>query len=324
MRSALRALAACAIAAGILAFMATDVTAQAPKAPKITQAPVPKGVAPKASPKEPYVYRKENDRLYVIAEIHQPFPKDEVTNPVHTQQMGLVIGTQKAAIIDTGLGLADLRKFAEQFTSLPIIVLNTHGHVDHVGANQLFDMSYINQLDEKMMLSATREARVKSYCEQFMEGNVEMCEFAKKNMVADKPFKYEFIKEGDKIDLGGVQLEVVAFPGHSPGSVAFIDRRDNVVFAGDSLLFRVLLGSRVSLTQYLQSLDHFAKATEGIDTIINGHQWEPFHRSDIDAERSIGNAVLNRTITGKKQTFLGSERTVYTVGNKKIGLSDDK
>lgn len=297
--------------------------AQSAQRSKVTLAPVPAGTAPVASKDQPYVYRKMNDRLYIIAEIHQPFPKNEVTNPPHTQQMGLIIGDKKAALIDTGLGLADLRKFVSRFTSLPIIVLNTHGHVDHVGANQLFDMCYITREDEAVMLKANREERLKGY-RQFMEGNTEMIQFAEKSMVPDKPFKYGFIKDGDKIDLGEVQIEVVAFPGHSPGSVTFIDRRDNVAFCGDSILFRVLLQNREKLAQYLKSLDNFAEKTEGIDTIINGHQWEPFHRSDIEEERALATAVLNRSIKGTPMYILFANRMIYVLGNKRIGLSDDK
>lgn len=307
----------------LLAWNVTpDGHAQSAKTPKLTQAPVPPGTAPVASKEQPYVYRKVNDNLYIIAEIHQPFPQNEVTNPPHTQQMGLVIGTQKAALIDTGLGLADLRKFVSQFTSLPIIVLNTHGHVDHVGANQLFDMSYITKEDEPAMVKANRAERLKGYM-QFMEGNAEMIAFAEKSMIPDKPFKYDFIKDGDKVDLGGVELEVVAFPGHSPGSVAFIDRRDNVAFCGDSILFRVLLGDRQKLAQWLKSLENFAEKAKGIDTIINGHQWEPFHRSDIDEERALANAILNRTIKGTTMHILFADRMIYILGNKRIGLSND-
>jgi len=323
LKTILTVILAVGIAASFLILTATPILAQNSTMPAL-QSPVPPGVHPKPSPDEPYVYRKENDKLYIIAEIHQPFPKEEVNNPIHTQQIGLVIGSEKAAVIDTGLGLANLREVVEQLTDKPVIVLNTHGHLDHVGANQLFDMSYIHEADVEMMLSATREQRLHGYCDFFMPGNTEMCEFAKKNMVPDKPFKYEFVKEGDKIDLGDVELEVVAFPGHSPGSVAYVDRRDNVVFCGDSLLFRVQLGSRESLAQYLDSLDHFAEATEGIDTIINGHQWYPFHRSDIDEMRELGVAVLNRSITGTPQTMLGAERMIYELNGKKIGLAHDE
>jgi len=316
------AVAAVGIAAVTLALAATHVYAQTSGNSYVTQSPVPEGVHPRPSPEEPYVYRKENDDLYIIAEIHQPFPKEEVNNPIHTQQMGLVIGSEKAALVDTGLGLANLREFVERLTDKPIIMLNTHGHVDHVGADQLFDISYIHEADAETMLRANREERLRGYCEYFMPGNTEMCEFAQENMVQDKPFKYEFIKDGDKIDLGGVELEVVAFPGHSPGSVAYIDPRDQVVFCGDSLLFRVQLGNRERLAEYLQSLDHFAAATQGIDTIINGHQWFPFHRSDIDEMRELGVAVLDRTVTGKLQTMLGAERMIYEMNGKKIGLRD--
>ena len=108
MKSAFRALLAAAI---LLTWNITpSVRAQSGQTPKLTQAPVPANTAPLPSKDQPYVYRKVNDKLYVIAEIHQPFPKNEATNPPHTQQMGLVIGNQRAALIDTGLGLTDLRK----------------------------------------------------------------------------------------------------------------------------------------------------------------------------------------------------------------------
>ncbi len=291
--------------------------------PRISQPPVPAGTAPQPSASQPYVYRKISDRLYIIAEIHQPFPRDETTNPPHTQQMGLIIGDKRAALIDTGLGLADLRKFVEQFTDLPVIALSTHGHLDHVGANQLFDMSYIGKEDEAMMLTANRAGRLRGYSE-FMADNTTMIEFATKNMIADKPFKYGFVKDGDKIDLGGIEVEVIGFPGHSPGSVAYVERQHKVAFTGDSMLFRVLLTDRTKLAQWADSVRRFAAKTPEIDTIINGHQWEPFHRSDIDEELALASAIQNRTITGTRKYLLFADRTIYTLGSKRIGLSNDE
>lgn len=288
---------------------------------KVIQPPVPEGTMPKASPDQPYVYRKINDKLYVVAEIHQPYPKWEENNPIHTQTMPFVIGTEKAAIIDTGLGLADLRKFLEQFTDLPIIVLNTHGHPDHVGANQLFDMSYITKEEEQSMLRVTREMRLSSYKNMFMPGNDEMIAFAEKNMVADKSFKYGFIKDGDAIDLGGVVLEVVAFPGHSPGSVAFIDRRDKVAFTGDSILFRVGLGNRERVAQYVKSLENFAEKSKGIDTLIVGHQWQAMNRYDIEEERMLAKGILDGTIKGVPDHRMKS--VMYFFGFKRISLPSE-
>ena len=303
-------------------IMATGLAARQ-SAPRKLPPPVPAGVAPKPDPSQPYVYRKVSDRFYVIAEIHQPYPVDEVTNPPHTQQMGLIIGTKRAAIIDTGLGLADLRKYVEQFTDLPVIALSTHGHLDHVGANQLFDMAYVGTEDEQTMLSSNRAGRLRGYS-GFMEGNTAMIEAATKTMVDDKPFKYGFVKDGDKIDLGGIEIEVIGFPGHTPGSVAYVERQHKVAFTGDSMLFRVLLSNREKLAQWTASVKNFAAKTTEIDTIVNGHQWEPFHRKDIEEELALSDAILQRKITGYSKVILNSPRMIYTLGSKRIGLSDDK
>jgi hydroxyacylglutathione hydrolase len=320
MKSALRMLLGLVIAVLFVSLAPTFTNAQATKAAKIMQAPVPANTMPKASPDQPYVYRKVNDNLYIVAEIHQPYPIWERNNPVHTQTMALVIGNQKAALIDTGLGLADLRKFVEQFTNLPIIVLNTHAGPDHEGANQLFDMCYINQLDEKQMLGYTREGRLDGY-KRFLEGNAEMIAFAEKNMVGDKPFKYGFIKEGDKIDLGGVEIEVVAIPGHTPGSVVFIDRRDKVAFSGDAVLFRTVIRNRQGVETYLKGLENFAEKSKGIDTIINGHQWEPMNRYDIDESIALAKGILNGTIKGVPDSRMKS--MMYFFGFKRISIGSE-
>ena len=155
----------------------------------------------------------------------------------------------------------------------------------------------------------------------FMVGNTEMCDFAAKSMVADKPFKYGFLKDGEKIDLGGVELEVVAFPGHSPGSVAFLDRRDNVAFTGDEILFRIGLRNRENVATYLKALDSFAERSKGIETIINGHQWEPMNRYDIDEERALATGILNGTITGVPDPRMKS--VMYFFGFKRISLQSE-
>ena len=51
----------------------------------------------------------------------------------------LICGETKALMVDTGMSKGNLRAYAEQFTDLPIIVVNTHGHFDHTGGNGYFD-----------------------------------------------------------------------------------------------------------------------------------------------------------------------------------------
>jgi glyoxylase-like metal-dependent hydrolase (beta-lactamase superfamily II) len=157
-----------------------------------------------------------------------------------------------------------------------------------------------------------------------MEGNTAMIEAATKSMVDDKPITYNFVKDGDKIDLGGIEIEVIGFPGHTPGSVAYVERQHKVAFTGDSMLFRVLLSNREKLAQWTESVKNFAAKTKDIDTIVNGHQWEPFHQSDIAEELALSDAIMQRKITGSTKVILNSPRMIYTLGSKRIGLSDDK
>ena len=61
--------------------------------------------------------------------------------------MYLVAGEEKAALIDTGMGFPGLRQLVERLMDKPVIVLNTHGHLDHIGGNDEFDCIYLHPDD---------------------------------------------------------------------------------------------------------------------------------------------------------------------------------
>lgn len=268
--------------------------------------------------REPFVFRKVNDNFYVIAEMHDVFPAHEKSNPPHTCTLGLVIGQRKAALIDTGTGMGDIAQFVSQFTDLPIIVLNTHGHLDHVGANSLFEKRFLSKKDEPLLAQNKKEDRL-GFLKSLYEKSPDMIEYAEKNIVGDATFDYSFIEDGDIVDLGGVQLETLAFPGHTKGSLVFIDRRDQVVFGGDSILFRVLLNieSDALVTDYVKAMDNFLKKTEGIDEIIPGHQWASLHKSDAYELRECAMDIINGA-PGNPINFLHRDCRIHEHGKKRI------
>lgn len=73
-----------------------------------------------------------DDTTYVISE-HKHYEK---TNCY------LLLGKQRALLIDSGLGVADIRKITDQLTALPVTVIATHVHWDHIGSHG----SYIDVL----------------------------------------------------------------------------------------------------------------------------------------------------------------------------------
>jgi glyoxylase-like metal-dependent hydrolase (beta-lactamase superfamily II) len=81
-----------------------------------------------------------SEDVYLISE---PISAIEPRFGVTTVNTYLVIGRDRAALIDSGLGVGDLRAEIGTLTSLPCTVLNTHYHWDHVGGNSFFGESAI-------------------------------------------------------------------------------------------------------------------------------------------------------------------------------------
>ena len=59
----------------------------------------------------------------------------------------LIIGKNKALVLDTGYGISSLKEEIKKITSLPLIVIDSHGHMDHTGGNYEFDEFYIHSAD---------------------------------------------------------------------------------------------------------------------------------------------------------------------------------
>lgn len=135
----------------------------------------------------------------------------------------LVEGRDKALLIDTMTGLRGLPAFVATLTDLPVEVALTHGHMDHAGGVFEFGRCYIHPADIPML---------------------------------DGPVEFVPLKAGDKLDLGGRALEVLHVPGHTRGSLCYLDTASGDFFAGDACNNNTLLMMDVSATieEYLGAL----------------------------------------------------------------------
>ena len=59
----------------------------------------------------------------------------------------LVVGEKKALLFDTGSGVDDMNEAVRNITELPLVVVNSHGHFDHIGGNNQFDEVYLSESD---------------------------------------------------------------------------------------------------------------------------------------------------------------------------------
>ncbi|MCL6558515.1 MAG: MBL fold metallo-hydrolase, partial [Firmicutes bacterium] len=79
---------------------------------------------------------------------------------VHSTHRYLILGNEKALLLDTGYGFEDFRYILRNLTKLPIIVCNSHGDPDHALGNYLFDDVYMHPCDkERLMKNDNRQFR---------------------------------------------------------------------------------------------------------------------------------------------------------------------
>jgi len=217
------------------------------------------------------VYRLE-DGLYAIAE---PFQWQEVISY-------LIIGEERALLFDSGNGIGDIKAVVDRLTPLPVTVLASHSHFDHVGGHWRFDTilapdtAFTNNRSPGLANDVVREeASAAALCAPLPDG-----------VTQDNHRTRAFsptarVDEGDRVDLGGVTLDVLAVPGHTPDSIALLDRENGRLFTGDSYYRGPiwLFAPETDLAAYEASIARLAALAPQIDAVYGAHN-EPFSAPD--------------------------------------------
>ena len=185
----------------------------------------------------------------------------------------LILGTNRAVMFDTGLGIGNIRKVAESLTRLPITVVNSHTHNDHVGDNWQFDS--IDGMDTAFT-RANAKGSVADAQAELAPGNV--CGalpagFDAKAYSTHPWHITQWIHDGNKIDLGGRTLEVISTPGHTPDSICLLDRANGLLFTGDSFYPGTiwLYRPETDLDAYARSIARLAALAPHLRTLLCGH-----------------------------------------------------
>jgi len=124
--------------------------------------------------------------------------------------------TKDACLIDPGAVPPGIKNILSKNGFQLRFIVNTHGHGDHIGANAHLNLPvYIHSLDADFLADAGK--------------NLSSAFFFR----VTSPEASKLLEDGDRIALGGLELEVLHTPGHTPGSVSL--KIDGVVFTGDAL-----------------------------------------------------------------------------------------
>ena len=195
----------------------------------------------------------EEKKLFIKEVLPGIFLMDEA----HEATGYLVVGNERACVIDTMNGYNDLYLAVRELTDKPLTVVNTHGHPDHIFGNMFFQEAYLHPADLELARTFAEDPEYQKMLEEREK--------------IFPPFKDIF--PGDTIDLGGRTLEVFGLPGHTPGGILLLLREDRVLFTGDSINHHLWmqLDGCLTLKQFVSELDKVMFLQERADLILHGH-----------------------------------------------------
>ena len=191
------------------------------------------------------------------------------------EQMYLVEGSEKAALIDTGSGAGSLKAYVETLTDKPVIVLLTHGHVDHALGAPEFEEVYMNH-DDDYIYNQHCPLEVRKGA---LSGAPAFNDIVEEDYIpVEACDRFHDLKEGDVFDLGGVTIEIYECPGHTKGSVVMLLREERTLITGDSCNTFTFLFDDYSehLVVYEKNLKALMEKTEGkYDRVYLSHGVSP-------------------------------------------------
>ena len=199
----------------------------------------------------------------------------------------LLRGTDKALLIDTGMTIRHAREIASALTGLPVLLLNTHADGDHTGGNDQFESFYMHPADEAHYRQSGKDGQILP------------------------------VQDGDVIDLGNRKLEIIHLPGHTPGSIAVLDRSRRVLISGDPIQEHgriFMFGAHRNMPDYIRSLEKLEKRIGDFDEIWPSHADLPIFPDCIRRLHDGAQQILDGKAAGHETDFFGQKIMVCDLG----------
>ncbi|MCG8481797.1 MAG: MBL fold metallo-hydrolase, partial [Clostridia bacterium] len=214
------------------------------------------------------VYRLPNN----VFAISEPYHEEEVISY-------LIVGQEKSLLLDTGMGVDNIRNIVDDLATNKIVVINSHVHFDHVGNNHLFDEALV--FDDAESIKNLKNGYTADDLKRFAEKSM----FTKNppagfdfNNYCIRPCHIKPVQNGDIIDLGDRKIEVIHTPGHSKDSIMLLDKENRILFTGDSFylgpLFVYFNGGIFGysdLNEYFESMKKVSELVPDLDYIHPSH-----------------------------------------------------
>ena len=237
--------------------------------------------------------------------------------------MYLLKGTHSALLIDTCLGVGNLREVVEKETHLPLKVIITHGHVDHAMGAPLFDEVYMNHLDDDLYrLSSPLSERI-GYIEANIGGDWRNADY----VPPKDPAQYHALHDGDVFDLGDLHAEVYQLVGHTQGIVVVLVPELRLLITGDAANKSVFMFSEEcsSISEYRDNLLEVAHKLKGrYDMCYMMHHEMEAPKTLLEDVAEVCTDIIKGNVDHVPFMFMGQHYEIAKAVNQTFDRLDGK
>lgn len=190
----------------------------------------------------------------------------------------LIVGSKRAVLFDSGLGVGRISDVVKKLTELPVTVLNSHTHFDHVGGNHEFQDA--RNLDEAFSTASAKgeiSEELRSYAKDTLAED-RVCGslpagVTSREYVIPKWRIASHVSDGEDLDLGDRTVEVLRTPGHTPDSMCLLDAANGLLFTGDTYYSGevFLWAPETVVTDYEASIARLVRLAPGLKLVLPAH-----------------------------------------------------
>ena len=198
-----------------------------------------------------------------------------IQEPYHFEDVisYLLVSEAQALLIDTGLGISNVKEVVEEITSNQVMVVNSHSHYDHVGDNHRFKEIAIHK-NEARHLERGHDAEMLHELvgpEMFNKPPPE--DFNPEDYYVRPSRPSRQLKDGDALKVGGRVLQVLHTPGHSPGSICLWEVESGLLFSGDTVYDGTIYAQlpHSDFDSYQKSLSMLCSLAPQIQMVLPAH-----------------------------------------------------
>lgn len=198
-----------------------------------------------------------------------------IAEPFHAEHVNsfLIEGSERAILLDTGMGVGDLSALVRGLTALPVSVVNSHAHWDHIGANWRFDEIAIHQAEAHWLPQGVSNDELFPWFGPDSLTRTPPAPFDRATFAIRPSRPTRLLSGGERLDLGGRRLDLLHAPGHSPGGIVLLDEMNGLLFSTDVAYTDALyaFGEEADWPVYLATMRMLAGLAPSLSLVLGSH-----------------------------------------------------